>query len=164
MHNLLSFPLAVTTFKCNNGITLIRHHCLRCKEPIEPTAALYWGSYNSCPYDDILCQSCAWRRYESMGFWHERACANCQRAIYVTVRRLSNRRVFCDRACSDAFWAARARKGRAIERGTRSCPECLKTFTPKRTDSRYCSVACKQNAYRKRSFAPKSLALRSFDL
>ena len=34
---------------------------------------------------------------------------------------------------------------------TRDCDTCGDTFTPKRTDSKYCSSKCRQKAYRQRS-------------
>lgn len=43
-----------------------------------------------------------------------------------------------------------AREKRREERTDLKCQECGDTFTPDRSDAKYCSAACKQRAYRKR--------------
>ena len=39
---------------------------------------------------------------------------------------------------------------RALARENLTCKRCGRTFTPKRSDAKYCSEACKQAAYRTR--------------
>jgi hypothetical protein len=48
--------------------------------------------------------------------------------------------------CADRAYNARRRKSAPT-----SCAGCGETFTPKRSDARYCSAACKQRAYRRRN-------------
>ncbi len=52
----------------------------------------------------------------------------------------------CSRRCSEQ--AARERK--RAKREPRACEVCGDSFTPNRADARYCSSACRQDAYRKR--------------
>jgi len=47
----------------------------------------------------------------------------------------------------------RRRQRRAWRRGIRECPACGERFQPRRSDSKYCSSACRQRAYRKRGAA-----------
>ena len=48
------------------------------------------------------------------------------------------------------YYRTEAKKERALARGKRACAARGQSFTSKRTDSKYCSAACKQKAYRKR--------------
>lgn len=57
--------------------------------------------------------------------------------------------VVCDDRCRHEAQLARQRERRAAERRT-DCAECGETFTPARSDAKYCSGACRQRAYRKR--------------
>jgi hypothetical protein len=52
----------------------------------------------------------------------------------------------CSRRCSKRLEKERRR----VKREDRRCEVCNETFTPKRADARYCSNACRQDAYRKR--------------
>ena len=53
----------------------------------------------------------------------------------------------CGPECRQAARYARLR----IVRPTRACAQCQKPFVPRRDDARFCSVACKQRAYRRRA-------------
>lgn len=49
---------------------------------------------------------------------------------------------------------ARLHRRRSCDRGeSRACPVCADDFRPTRADSRYCSAACRQRAYRLRGVA-----------
>jgi hypothetical protein len=52
----------------------------------------------------------------------------------------------CSRRCSERVAAERRR----VQHDERECAVCSERFTPKRVDVRYCSNACRQDAYRKR--------------
>jgi hypothetical protein len=54
--------------------------------------------------------------------------------------------ITCSRRCSEEY--ARIRK--RVQVGPRDCQVCGESFTPKRGDARFCSNACRQDAYRKR--------------
>jgi hypothetical protein len=52
--------------------------------------------------------------------------------------------------CARAAENSRMRERRAWARADRSCEHCAATFTPTRSDGRYCCNACRQSAYRVR--------------
>jgi hypothetical protein len=58
-------------------------------------------------------------------------------------------RTYCSTGCKRTFYA-RARASSLFVSG-KFCAACEALFTPKRSDSRYCSSACRQKAYRQRS-------------
>jgi hypothetical protein len=53
--------------------------------------------------------------------------------------------------CADDAENARQRERRARARADRKCDGCGATFTPGRSDGRFCSGACRQAAYRNRT-------------
>ena len=55
----------------------------------------------------------------------------------------------CDR-CAAGRHNERQREWRRQGRAGRDCESCGDTFTPPRSDARYCSPACRQKAYRER--------------
>jgi hypothetical protein len=52
----------------------------------------------------------------------------------------------CSKRCSDRVEVERRR----VEHQPRRCEICDEEFTPKRSDARFCSNACRQDAYRQR--------------
>ena len=52
----------------------------------------------------------------------------------------------CSKHCGEQGYNARRRKSAPT-----SCAGCGETFTPARSDARYCSGACRQRAYRQRN-------------
>ncbi len=56
----------------------------------------------------------------------------------------------CER-CAHEVDLQRARERRRRARADRRCASCTGTFTPSRSDGRYCSSKCRQRAYRLRS-------------
>ena len=52
--------------------------------------------------------------------------------------------------CANEAERARMRDLRSRARSDRECCGCGQTFTPPRSDGRYCSVGCRQKAYRQR--------------
>jgi hypothetical protein len=79
-----------------------------------------------------------------------RPCEFCGRSLrrQIAVRPLA--RLYCCERCRwrDGNRRAAWRKGGA-KLATR-CRQCSETFTPRRTDARFCSPACRQRAYRSR--------------
>jgi len=138
----------------NNKITV----CCRCKRAFGPNEAMVLGrdhldSLCSDPDGYLIfiqswgtCMGCFGQEPDPSK-WALKACVYCDRPLYVSIEK-PPRIVACKKICCDA---AKAKKRRAILRGTKQCAECGETFTPKRTDSRYCSAACKQKAYRRKA-------------
>ena len=85
--------------------------------------------------------------------WTLQSCIHCRRPVYLEVRNKWGRKDVqplvsaCNENCR---CAARANQRRAGACRPRCCDHCAVEYTPKRMDSRYCSCACKQKAYRKR--------------
>jgi hypothetical protein len=60
---------------------------------------------------------------------------------------------YCEGCAQDidrAEWRQKGRVQRGTDCGPRACETCGTTFTPTRSDGRYCSSACRQKAYRQR--------------
>lgn len=73
-------------------------------------------------------------------------------ALHQTPPSYSNRSapaIVCDDRCRHEANLQRQRERRARERRT-DCETCGETFTPARSDAKYCSDACRQKAYRER--------------
>ena len=105
--------------------------------------------------------------YSGSGAWHwqiipvcaectpiegepSRPCEGCGRPVHDEWRLPPRKYVLCCEACSPKAQAARARATRAKSREGKTCPLCEKSFVPSRIDALFCSVACKQRAYRAR--------------
>ena len=113
---------------------------------------------------DIICIPCVKERRKSnpltadlwlpWGGWGARAagrtredyqhrCLRCGRPFYGAMARR-----YCTDECGEL--ARRERRDRTRDRIARPCDACGDTFTPPRSDGRYCSSACRQKAYRRR--------------
>ena len=78
-------------------------------------------------------------------------CGGCGRVVHNLDIGYRDRSLwFCSEVCQAKARAAQARERRREARDSRTCEGCAKTFNPTRTDARFCSVACKQRAYRQR--------------
>jgi hypothetical protein len=58
----------------------------------------------------------------------------------------------CSKRCSEKTAAERRR----VRHEEKTCAVCDELFVPKRCDARYCSNACRQDAYRKRKLGATS--------
>jgi hypothetical protein len=86
-------------------------------------------------------------------------CEGCGRLVHdVPTYSWTKRRTACCDECRTKAQAKAARERRTKARGQRQCEDCGETFKPTRTDSKFCSVACKQRAYRKRVTDNKPVA------
>jgi hypothetical protein len=107
------------------------------------------------------CSNCWQAEKDREYFWgyegEQRECA-CGTEIVCcsSDRYLSTRWWWADRARSCSPLCARekrnadARRRRLAARENRRCVACDAVFTPGRSDARYCSSSCRQDAYRKR--------------
>lgn len=80
--------------------------------------------------------------------WQELLYDDCIRCGKRTHRNNFRRRRYCSDACVAS--ARNERRDRTHDRVPRPCDTCGDTFTPPRSDGRYCSAACRQKAYRAR--------------
>ncbi len=90
-----------------------------------------------------VCEACAAPSMLELADTHQFRCATCDR-LMVAPRRVA----FCSRSCQQISYRERlrARKAKPIYR----CDTCGVEFSPKRSDARTCSPACRQKAYRQR--------------
>jgi hypothetical protein len=136
--------------------------CAQCGRTIAPGAPVWRQSitlgrspfggwhYRVAPH----CEQCR-TDWPFRRFWGPEACGHCGRPVYQQRDRRERRFVFCCDTCRKAVYSAAAntiaKRERAEYRTPRPCGMCNETFEPKRADARFCSVACKQRAYRRRT-------------
>lgn len=118
--------------------------------------AVYWRSVPFAGTTVPLCSTCEPNQY---GWYPRLGTCSCGRSVYsrrhqsrghLDGYRYTYQRAYC---CDDhraeqvnaARRAARERRRRTV------CTVCGDTFTPPRSDGRYCSAACRQKAYRRRA-------------
>ena len=129
-------------------------HCADCEREIKPSEPVWrfrvsWHSYIGCSHNLAPhCEQCSKSHWRS--FRKAEACEGCGRPVYNEWHSLRPRRSVCSEQCRHKATSAAAKRKRSEARGTRQCQDCGKTFKPTRSDARFCSVACKQRAYRKR--------------
>src|SRR6266446_10633721 len=148
----MSYPLSVT-----NGMKC--HSCARELVPNEAVirvGALWRDEYVS------ICVPCGLRTGDAPGvgvcYWHPpKRCGHCNRPVFKakSFMRLPGgnigpyqyspsylaRPIFCSGACQKEFYKQQARQRRDLP--AQACVFCGKQFDPKRSDSKYCSGACK---------------------
>lgn len=75
-------------------------------------------------------------------------CAICSRDVHNPCDVLYRRHIHCSERCMRAYYARLQRDQRKAAR-QRICEQCRSEFIGRR-DSKFCTAACKQRAYRKR--------------
>jgi hypothetical protein len=85
------------------------------------------------------------------GYHYEMKCDVCGKT-YISPTKLKKK--YCSDICAakgnSRVKYAKKKAKREESREDKKCPCCDKVFSPKRTDSVFCSIACKQAAYRER--------------
>lgn len=72
-------------------------------------------------------------------------CFGCGKEFYTTIKT----KKYCSyNTCGNLGNNKLQKYKRYFNRKDMVCPVCEKTFTPKRSDAKYCSNACRQKAYR----------------
>ena len=125
--------------------------CLDCGHEFSPTETIYrksishrtlfgWGrtvvSY---------CESCQ-PIYWDVDYGK---CDTCEREVYFPWDRRIRRHIFCSDRCSRNYYNQRQKEGRLAAR-QKTCIGCETEFLAPRSDTKFCSAACKQKAYRAR--------------
>jgi len=78
-----------------------------------------------------------------------RPCCHCYRPVYLDRPLRKGLRYFvCGTVCRQAVQNANYRRMHPRSHVEQKCQSCGVTFTPKRNDAKFCSVACKQRSYR----------------
>src|SRR6476620_3188517 len=98
-----------------------------------------------------VCRGCCeregWLGDKTKNWQPPRPCQQCGRPLHWSGRCPMPQHFVCSWECkSRAYWGNRYTPRPAPKR--RACPTCNKGFYPKRSDTRFCSAACKQRAYR----------------
>ncbi len=134
-------------------------YCARTLAPDEPVAlCVYktWQHGHGMTGRAPICDTCMKvpgrrglfaLRTEYEGLWLRGTCENCGRRLIVPPD--GRRKHAC---CSDRCLLAVKKAARHRVRSF-TCDTCGAPFPPARTDSRYCSGACRQKAYRARGVA-----------
>jgi hypothetical protein len=105
--------------------------------------------------DGPVCADCTRDERDLPNRWFPpRPCVWCGRDVHLSRRSESGPRrrtyAYCHEYCQWAYYNRRRSEALAADR-QRTCLTCEATFTPPRRDTRYCSGACKQLAYRQRA-------------
>jgi len=106
-----------------------------------------------------VCRSCAsieltadgqYIRHQCIEYNRSVRCEYCDRPIFGDRWQVPVRH-YCSRECQNDAAGERRKQRRALKRKPKPCAMCGQLFKPRRMDSQYCSAACKQVAYRRRS-------------
>jgi hypothetical protein len=132
-------------------------HCGDCGREFDPGEPVTLTKIR-CGYNGLgmfiapqapVCDACAPSRP-----WSESGpCEGCGRSVTVHRGLWADRHFHCSTKCQFASQARRRKETRARSRGGMTCEVCAEPFEPARSDARYCSSACRQDAYRKRKIA-----------
>ena len=143
-------------------------HCTRCEQPFggnRIVAHMVWDQaadgncYGPDDLDDLeatrfivkfqmvpVCDACVTDE-ERVRLDADVVCAGCDRPMRIERFHWSRRcRYICASRCE-----ARARRRHRRAAMSARCEACKKTFTLKRADAKFCSNACRQQAYRRRA-------------
>jgi len=125
-------------------------NCEKCNRPLEPGEAVYRFMFDCRMLMGHKACMPVLSGYPRR--WLDpRPCDRCSRLVYRENPQRKGSRIFtCSLECRQAIHNATFRKRHPVWRIKRTCHDCGETFTPKRRDSKFCSVACKQHAYRQR--------------
>lgn len=126
--------------------------CTICRSELADEA-IYRGVNLAPKYPGIryLCGRCGAERDAFRKWGRSTICVNCGRPVISSTRPgRPPKLITCSEECTVAALNAADRHERKEQREPVKCEACGKAFLPKRTDASYCSVACKQRAYRQR--------------
>jgi hypothetical protein len=126
--------------------------CQKCKRPLEPGEPVYRFMFDwqmLMGHKACMPEARGWSRK----FLDPSQCDRCSRLVYRERPQRKGSRIFaCSLECRQAIHNATFRKRHPRWRIKRTCQDCGETFTPTRSDTKFCSVACKQHAYRLRRY------------
>jgi hypothetical protein len=127
-------------------------HCLDCGHEYEADEPIVIGKVEMPPYpwsgqirywQVTRCQNCV-----DLTGCTPYSCETCGRDVYKR-NRWRSLHIFCSALCSSRHYNALQREKRLKNR-QKQCAQCGAGFTGTRSDSKFCSAACKQKDYRQR--------------
>jgi hypothetical protein len=128
--------------------------CGQCGEPIESGDPIWRGRiscYSWSTYSHLmtaLCDTCGRKR---PAWVRQRPCVTCGRdVIDLDTVGINRRHATCCEDCANEARYAR-RRDRLAKARQKVCPTCDSEFIGSRSDSKFCSNACRQRAYRQRA-------------
>jgi hypothetical protein len=136
--------------------------CAKCGSLIETGVAVWMERQTSgYPQRRATCKACV-DADSGDAWWRERGytpptrfrapqpCGECGRPIHRPVSRKLPTHNYCSPECASKGWARWHSERRKAARRISTCEACGGTFLPRRADAKFCSVVCKQRAYRGR--------------
>lgn len=114
--------------------------CGKCGRVLEPHEPVFVGRYP-------VCQPCQGERRYHHHREYTADCEGCGRPVTRRRRGWRQPHTYCSRQCASAAGNARRRQPIPL----RICAMCETEYQPKRRDSQYCSVRCRQRAHRRRN-------------
>jgi hypothetical protein len=126
-------------------------NCQKCQRQMAPDEPAYRFLFDS--WWHMGCKACVpvFPPEHPRRWLDPRPCDRCSRLIYREYPPRKGSRFFaCSIECRQAIHNANYRKRHPRRRGERTCLDCGEVFTPKKRNSKFCSIACKQRAYRAR--------------
>ncbi len=116
--------------------------CCSCGAPLERDV---WHTLRH----GVVCEACSYPDDYTRRRWRDCGdCATCGRRVHQAYHEWPGRaRRYCQGECAELAALERAR----VDRAQRQCEGCAEPFIPRRGDSRYCTPACRQKAYRQRT-------------
>jgi hypothetical protein len=125
--------------------------CTQCHAPITlayiATRTVCWqivSDLSLCQQENVpLCEDCTTPKEQAF-CQHQRDCLGCGMTMHCGWNFASS---FCSARCQKRS----RRQRRQQHRPMMTCTVCKVQFKPKRTDAQFCSGACRQWAYRRRS-------------
>jgi hypothetical protein len=128
--------------------------CGQCKRQLTAAEPVYRLFINGRVNWQMVCSPCEAAARKASGFppiWRlPHCCSQCARPVYMDCPPRKVRYFVCGAECRQAAHNANYRRMHPRSRVERQCL-CGAAFTPKRNDAKFCSVACKQRAYRERA-------------
>jgi hypothetical protein len=137
-------------------------------EPVLLTRFARWWSERSRAYRESfgpLCGECTrlsrlkhkygdvWWDEDLLSYYLKRPCETCERPVYKSRDNVRRQYVVCCESCRSACYNRVRRERRAARFRSKVCEVCGKPFTATRSDTKTCTAACKQKAYRQRKKA-----------
>jgi predicted nucleic acid-binding Zn ribbon protein len=146
-----NYPLSETIHKRNARLsTKTAEVCGKCGKEINPGELIIQSYRRGQGFRLIVincCEKCGLSKDDSrLVFTH---CDFCGRAIYKISKGCFNKHTFCSDKCQYSFYNHKNGEVKRTGREYTTCIICGAIFTAQRSNTKFCSNACKQKHYRR---------------